>query len=390
MTEPATSVSSHQSSSIATRPRRGDSVRDRGRRRFLDACAGRPVDATPVWFMRQAGGRLPRYLALRERHSVIEIAKTPELCAEVTVGAVDALGVDAAVLFADIMLLVEAMGVSLELTQAGPMVAVPIRDDAGVARLREPAPASDLGFVLDAIDRSRRALGDHAALVGILGGPFTLAAYLVEGGPTRDQLTARAMLHARPDLWRALLERLTTASIAYARAQLAAGVDAIQLFDTWASSLTPREYVVHVKPFTDRILAAIDAPSIHHVARSSALLDAIATTPATVVGIDSRQDLGAARARLGRRPVQGNLDPALVLAGQRFAREGADEVLVANDGRPGHVFNLGEAAPRDADPAVLRDLAAHVHDRTDRRGPSIAGPTDGRDLAAGFTETDHA
>lgn len=344
-----------------------------GAERLLAACRSEPVDATPVWFMRQAGGRLPRYSALRERHSVIEIAKTPALCAEVTLAAVDDLGVDGAVLFADIMLLVEAMGVPLELAASGPIVERPIRTTADVAALRTVDPATDLGFVLDAIRLVRAGLsgppglGGRAAVVGILGGPFTLASYLIEGGPSRDQLAARTFMHARPDDWHALLGRLTDASVRYARAQIGAGAQLVQLFDTWASSLTRAEYESFVGPYSRRIVAALtpDVPVVHYVARSASLLPAIAATGATVVGLDSRQDLGEARARLGSAtPVQGNLDPALVMAGWRDAAAGADAVLAANGGRPGHIFNLGESAPRDADPRRLRDLAAHVHDRT--------------------------
>jgi uroporphyrinogen decarboxylase len=335
-----------------------------GAERLLAACRGEPVDTTPVWFMRQAGGRLPRYLALRERHDVIDIARTPELCAEVSLGAVDALGTDGAVLFADIMLLVEAMGVPLELTADGPVIERPVRDDATVAALRAVDPEADLGFVLEAIRLVRAGLasrGDPAAVIGIAGGPFTLAAYLIEGSPSRDQLRARALMHARPDTWHALLGRLADASVAYVRAQVRAGAQLVQVFDTWAASLTGDEYREFVAPHARRVLAAVDVPTIHHVTRSAPILDEVAAAGGTVVGIDSRQDLATARRRLGaRRPVQGNLDPALVLAGSSFAQRGAARLLASVD-PVGHVFNLGEAAPRDGDPAVLRDLVEFVH-----------------------------
>lgn len=334
-----------------------------GAERLLAACRGAPVDAMPVWYMRQAGGRLPGYLELRERHSVMDIARTPELCAEVTVGAVDALGVDGAVLYADIMLLAEAMGVPVELTPAGPVVERPIRTMRDVEALRSVDPATDLGFVLEAIGLVRARLAGRAAVIGIAGGPFTLAAYLVEGAPSRDQVVARSMIHAAPEVWAALVDRLGTASADYVAAQARAGADVVQVFDTWAASLTPAEYRTSVAPWTGRILTAAPVPTIHHVARSAPLLDEIARLPATVIGIDSRQDLALARRRLGAdRPVQGNLDPALVLAGFSHARRGAAELIAG--AAPGHIFNLGEAAPRDADPDVLRDLAAFVHDRS--------------------------
>ena len=336
-----------------------------GGERLLAACRGEPVDATPVWFMRQAGGRLPRYLALRESHSVLEIARTPALCAEVTLAAVDALGTDGAVLYADIMLLVEAMGVQVELTSTGPVLATPVRTRAAIDALRPVDAVTDLGFVLEAIRLVRRELDGRAAVVGILGGPFTLAAYLVEGAPSRDQLGLRALMHARPGDWAALAEALTIASIGYARAQVAAGAEVVQLFDTWAASLTASEYARYVGPYARRILAAIDVPSVHYVARSAPILDELAATRPTVVGLDSRQSLTDARRRLGRAvPVQGNLDPALVAAGWAHAARGTEDVLAANDGRRGHVFNLGEAPPRDVEPARLRDIVALVHDRT--------------------------
>lgn len=333
-----------------------------GAERFLAACAGRPTDTLPVWFMRQAGGRLPRYLALRERHSVMDIARTPELCAEVSAGAAQALGVDGAVLFADIMLLVEAMGVPVELRETGPVIDRPLRDRAAIDALRRPDPAADLGFVLDAIGRVRLAVGASAAVIGIAGGPFTLAAYLVEGAPSRDQLGARALMHADPDAWHALVERLADATIDYLRAQEAAGAQAVQLFDTWAASLTATEYRRFVAPATRRILASVAIPTIHSVARCAPLLTEIGACGATVVAIDSRQSLVAARARLGpARPVQGNLDPALVLAGGSHRFAGARDVVAAGGGT-GHIFGLGEAVPKGVEPTVLRDLAAFVHD----------------------------
>jgi uroporphyrinogen decarboxylase len=336
-----------------------------GAERLLAACRGEPVDATPVWFMRQAGGRLPRYLALRERHSVIEIAKTPALCAEVTAGAADALGVDGAVLFADVMLLVEAMGVEVELRSEGPVIARPTRSADDVARLREVDIESDLGFVLDAIRLTRAELAGRAAVIGIAGGPFTLAAYLIEGGPSRDQLRARAFMYAETAAWHALLGRLADATRAYVRAQGAAGADVVQLFDSWAGSLTAAEYEAFVAPHARRILADAPVPTIHYAARSIAILDALAAAGGTVIGIDSRQSLAPARRRLGNgRPVQGNLDAARVLAGWPYARAGVEEVLQDAGRRPGHIFNLGEAAPRDGDPEVLRDIAAFVHQQT--------------------------
>jgi uroporphyrinogen decarboxylase len=336
-----------------------------GAERLIAACRGEPVDTTPVWFMRQAGGSLPGYLALRERYSVLEIAKSPELCAEVTVLAADTLGTDGAVMFADVMLPVEAMGVALSLAPTGPVIEHPIRTEDDVAGLRQIDPATDLGFLLEAIGRVRRAVGERAAVIGLAGGPFTIAAYLIEGGPSRDQLAAKRLMFGAPALWAALLDRITDATVAYVEAQVRAGAQVIQLFDSWAGSLGPDDYDRSVAPWTARILTAVRAagvPVIHFAASGSALLERLAAG-ADVVGVDSGQSLATARERLPGTAVQGNLDPARLAAGWDAVTQGADAVLAANAGRPGHIFNTGHAVPRDTSPELLRDLVAFVHDR---------------------------
>lgn len=342
-----------------------------GAERFLAACRAAPVDATPVWFMRQAGGSLPAYLALRERLAVIEIARHPEHCAEVSAGAATALGTDGAIMFADIMLLAEAMGVELELTAEGPRIDRPIRSLADVERLREVDPTADLGFILEAIGRTRSALGSTAAVIGLAGGPFTMAAYLIEGGPSRDHRVAKTMLFGAPDVWAALLDRIANATIGYVRAQVAAGAQAIQVFDSWAGSLGPADYDRAVRPWTARILRAIGeagVPSIHFAAAGAALLERLADG-ADVVGVDSGQSLGVVRDRLGPgRAVQGNLDPARLLAGWAAIETGVVEVLREAGGAPGHVFNTGHAIARETEPAVLRAVVDLVHERTARSG----------------------
>ncbi len=337
-----------------------------GAERLLAACRGEPVDATPTWFMRQSGGSLPAYLAMRERHSVMDIARTPALCAEITVGAAEVLGTDGAVLFADVMLPVEAMGVALSLTAEGPVVEHPLRSAADVAGLREVDVATDLGFVLEAIRLARQALGERAGLIGLAGGPFTIAAYLIEGGPSRDQLLARRLMHGAPKVWAALLDRITATTVDYVAAQVAAGAQVIQLFDSWAGSLAPADYERCVAPWSRRILEGVrsaGAPVIHFAAAGANLLQHLAAG-ADVVGVDSAQPLDAARRRLGATAVQGNLDPARLAAGWPVVADGVAAVLTANDGRPGHIFNTGHAVPRDTEPARLRDIVSLVHDRT--------------------------
>lgn len=343
-----------------------------GAERLLAACRREPVDATPVWFMRQAGGSLPRYQELRDRHSVMEIARTPELCAEVTCVAAETLGVDGAVLFADVMLPVEAMGVELELTAAGPAIAAPVRTAADVDRLRSVDVAADLGFLMEAIRLARARLGTRAAVIGICGAPFTLAAYLIEGGPSRDQLVARSFMHREPTAWHRLMEKLTDVAVDYIAAQAAAGAQIIQVFDSWAGSLSVADYRTFVWPHSHRVLAAtpVGTPLVHFATGSAHILGELASAGGDVIGVDWRVPLGDAWAAVehavGPRSIQGNLDPAVLLSGWRETEKAARAVLQQVAGRPGHIFNLGHAAPRDADPALLRDLAAFVHEATSR------------------------
>jgi uroporphyrinogen decarboxylase len=337
-----------------------------GRERFLAACRGEPVDATPVWFMRQAGGSLPRYLQLRERLSVIEIARTPELCAEVSATAATTLGTDGAIMFADVMLPFEAMGVRLRLEATGPVVERPVRAAADVERLRTIDAASDLGFIPEAIGLVRAALGEDAAVIGLAGGPFTIAAYLIEGGPSRDHLTARRLMVSDPPLWSALLDRITEATVDYVTAQVRAGADAIQLFDSWAGSLSPDDYDRFVAPWSRRMLDAVTAagaPAIHFAASGAALLERLAAG-ASVVGVDGAQSLAVARERLGGRPVQGNLDPARLAAPWSVVSDAVDAVLAAAGRDSGHIFNTGHAVPRDTSPDRLRAVVDAVHERT--------------------------
>lgn len=339
-----------------------------GAERLLAACRRGPVDATPVWFMRQAGGSLPRYLAIRERHSVEEIARTPELSAEVSLMPVDEYGVDGAIMYADIMLPLAPMGVGFTLTTMGPAIASPIRSGADVDRLRPLDAEMDLSFVLDAIRLVRHDLDGRAAVIGIVGAPFTLACYLIEGGPSRDQVVAKAFMYREPEAWSRLMRLLTSALADFARAQVRAGIDVLQVFDSWAGALGPGDYFDRVAFHTSQVLAAAEAvPTIHFVAGSAGILEQVADAGGDVIGIDGGQSLAEAWGRLGRQhAVQGNLDPARLLAGWPAVEAGARAVLAQAGARPGHIFNLGHAAPRETDPGVLRDLVSYVHASTSR------------------------
>ena len=335
-----------------------------GEARFLAALAHQQPDATPVWFMRQAGRCLPDYRALRKRHDILTLAKTPELCAEVTRMPVDAFGVDAAVLFADIMLPLEPMGVSLEIQpEVGPIIHNPIRSRADVDALRVIDAAGELAFVMDAIRLVRADLDGRQAVIGFAGSPFTLACYLVEGRPSRDYAIAKAFMFREPHAWDALLEKLSTVVIDYLNAQVDAGVHVVQLFDSWVGGLSPADYVTYVQPHVARILASVRrVPTIHFGTGTAALLEAMSAAGGDVIGVDHRQSLDRAWERIGHdRGIQGNLDATRLLAGWEATEIGARDVLRRAANRPGHIFNLGHGVLPDTDPDLLRRLVELVH-----------------------------
>jgi uroporphyrinogen decarboxylase len=330
---------------------------------LVRACRRESVERTPVWFMRQAGRSLPEYRALRERHGFFELAETPELCAEVTLQPVRRHDVDAAVLFADIMTPVLAMGIDVELVEGvGPMVANPIRTAADIDRLR---PGEPPGATLDAVRLIRAELPADLALVGFCGGPFTVACYLVEGQASRDFLTAKELMHREPTVWHGLLGTLADAFAMYVEAQVEAGADAIQLFDSWAGILGPRDYEQFAAPYSRRVLAAVAAPTIHFGTGTAGLLSHMRDAGGDVIGLDWRVELDRAWASVGLdRGVQGNLDPAVLLAPWPRVEEAARDVLRRADGRRGHIFNLGHGVLPQTDPDVLTRLAAFVHEAT--------------------------
>jgi uroporphyrinogen decarboxylase len=324
-----------------------------------------PVERTPVWFMRQAGRSLPEYRAVRERHAFFEVAGTPELCAEVTLQPVRRHDVDAAVLFADIMTPVLGMGVDVELVEGvGPVIAEPVRTLADVERLRAPDTEEAFGPVLDAIRLVRAELHPEKALVGFCGGPFTVAAYLVEGRPSREFTRARALMAAQPDVFAALLDRLARVSASYVAAQANAGADAIQIFDSWIGTVSADAYRMHVARHSAHVLTAVDVPTIHFGTGTAHLLEALAEAGGDAIGLDWRTPLDAGWARVPERAVQGNLDPVTLLAPWEVVEREALDVLARAAGRPGHVFNLGHGVLPRTDPDTLTRLAAFVGERT--------------------------
>ncbi len=343
-----------------------------GRARILAALRRQPVDRTPVWFMRQAGRVLSGYRALREQHDILAITRTPELCARVTVMPVEELGVDAAVLYADIMLPLIGMGVPFSIDPGvGPIIHAPVRSGSEVSRLRVVDAAEDATPELfDAIRLVRSALGDETALIGFAGAPFTVASYLIEGRPSRDQARAKALMHSDPDLWDRLLDTLATVTIRYLHAQAEAGVDALQLFDSWVGSLSLHDYTAKVLPHVRRILAETRdtrRPLVLFGTGCAHLLESMATAGADAISVDWRLPLDEAWRRIGPNlAIQGNLDPTVPLAPWPVVERHTRRVLGEAGGRDGHIFNLGHGVLPDTDAATLRRLTELVHEETAR------------------------
>ena len=349
-----------------------------GRDRLLAAARGQAVDTTPVWYMRQAGRCLPEYRALRADHPFMEVAHTPELAVEATLMPVKRFGVDGAVLFADIMLPLEGMGVPFRIEpKVGPVIDAPIRTRADVERIVVADANDATGYVMDALRLLQRELGGRAAALGFSGAPFTLACYLVEGHGSREYPRAKALMYGDPATWHLLMAKLTEVVTRYLVAQIAAGADAVQLFDSWLGLLGTEAYGEFVQPYTAQIFAALRglAPTIHFSTGTVHLLDRIAATGPDLVSVDWRLPLDEAWARLvPGQGLQGNLDPTLLLGGWEVTRRAGDEILRRAAGRPGHIFNLGHGILPETDPGVLTELTAHVHgaaSRSPRRSDAV-------------------
>lgn len=349
--------------------------------RFLRACRREPVDTTPVWFMRQAGRYMSDYRALRERYSLLEICRQPELSVAVTMQPVDAIEVDAAILFSDLLLPFTPMGLDFDFVKGeGPAVDNPIRSPADVDRLRRFDPRQALGHVLETIRLLRRELDGRVPLIGFGGAPFTMAAYAVEGGPSTSYARTKAFMYSEPAAWHRLCERFAENMADYLLAQVEAGAQAIQVFDSWAGALGRADYrefaLPHTKHIFDR-LAASGVPTIHFGVGTTAILRDMADAGGTVIGLDWRQPLDEAWAVIGfDRGVQGNLDPTLLLGPSDRLRAGADDVLKRAGGRPGHIFNLGHGVLPNTRIERVQELARHVHrsSRAERAATGQAAP----------------
>jgi len=323
------------------------------------------VERTPVWFMRQAGRSLPEYRAIREKHAFFEVANTPELCAEVTLQPVRRHDVDAAVMFADIMTPVLGMGIDVRLVEGiGPVIDQPVRSLADVDRLRIPDPEDAFAPVLEAVGLVRAALRADQAVVGFCGGPFTVAGYLVEGKPSREFALTKSLMLGQPEVWHALLEKLAETFAGYVAAKVRAGADVIQLFDSWVGALSPTHYREYVAPHSARVLAAVEVPTIHFGTGTATLLEEMAAAGGDVIGLDWRIPLDAGWDRVPDRAVQGNLDPAVLLAPWPVVETEALAILSRAGGRPGHIFNLGHGVFPSVEPDTLTRLAALVREHS--------------------------
>ncbi len=337
---------------------------------FLRACRGLPTERVPVWFMRQAGRSLPEYRAIRGEGSMLDTIARPEVATEITLQPVRRYGVDAAILYSDIVVPTHAIGFGVDIVPGvGPVVEQPFREARDLDRLRPLDPETDTPYVLDTVRNLVAEL--DVPLIAFAGAPFTMASYLVEGGPSRTHALTKRLMHSDPGLWAALLDRLAELAIASIGSQLDAGASAFQLFDSWAGALAPDEYRKFVLPASQRIFAELrdreageaGAPGIHFGVGTGELLELLAKAGADVVGVDWRVHLDDARERLGPDvAVQGNLDPAAVLAPWPVVAERATDVLNRNGGQPGHVFNLGHGVLPETDPEVLEQLVELVHE----------------------------
>ena len=333
---------------------------------FLAACRGRPAARRPVWFMRQAGRSLPEYRALRGEGSILEALRHPELAAELTLQPVRRYGVDAAILFSDIVVPVAAVGFGVDVQPGvGPVIERPFRAPADLDRFRPLEPDTDMPWVQETIEILVKELS--VPLIGFAGAPFTIASYLVEGGPSRDYARTKALMHGDPALWDALLDRLADLAVTSLQAQIHAGAAAIQLFDSWAGTLAPADYERFVLPATTKVLTALgpgDVPRILFGVGTGELLTLMGSAGADVVGVDWRVPLDQARRRIGPgRAVQGNLDPAICLAPWPVVADAARQVLASAGPAPGHIFNLGHGVLPTTEPDILCRLVELVHDQ---------------------------
>src|SRR5512133_145092 len=335
--------------------------------RFIRACRGEPVDTTPVWFMRQAGRYMPEYRALRAKYRMLELCKTPELAVQVTLQPVRSHAVDAAILFADLLLPLEPMGVPFDfLAGEGPVIEHPVRTAQDIDALRVVEPEDGLGYVLETLRVLRRELEQKKPVIGFAGGPFTLASYLIEGGKSSHYVLTKRLMFEEPELWHRLLGKLAEVVRRFLRAQLQAGAHAVQLFDSWVGALSPEDFTTYVEPHLAHILKDLEStgmPVIHFGTGTQSLLELQQRAGGTVIGIDWHTPLDEAARRLGPNAVlQGNLDPVALFAPRAVLDQKISDVLTKGKLAKGHIFNLGHGILPETNPDVVSFVADRVHE----------------------------
>ncbi len=338
--------------------------------RFLKACRREPVDCTPVWFMRQAGRYMQEYQAVRAKHSILEVCKTPELAAQVTLQPIDRFPLDAAIIFADILLPLEPMGLSLTFTEGeGPVIRNPIRDRAAVERLKI-IDGDELRYVEEAIRQARKALTGKVPLIGFAGAPFTLASYAIEGGGSKNFITTKQFMYREPEAWHKLMDKLARVVTGYLRRQIRAGAQAVQLFDSWVGCLSAGDYAEYVLPHVQLIFEGLkreSVPAIHFGTGTAGLLTLMKEAGGTVIGVDWRVHLDEAWAAVGHDvAVQGNLDPVVLFAPLHEIERRVEDILRRADGRPGHIFNLGHGILPNTPVENVAATAEFVHKLSQR------------------------
>ena len=337
--------------------------------RFVKACKSQPVDRTPVWFMRQAGRYMPEYRAVRKQYSLIEICKRPEVAADVTITAAEALNVDAAIIFADLLLPLEVMGLPFHFSPGeGPVIEKPVRDQADISRLRTDR-AADLGYVADAVRLVCKHFESRLPVIGFCGAPFTLASYMIEGGSSRNYVNTKKMMYSSTAAWEQLMGKLVSVVSEYAAEQVRAGADVIQIFDSWVGCLSVDDYRRYVLPRTTELVKTLrksGVPIIYFGTDSATLLPSMKQTGAEVIGLDWRIPLDEGWNAVGSGAVQGNLDPVLLFADWKEIKPRAEEILRRSAGRPGHIFNLGHGILPETPVENVKALAKFVQEYAPR------------------------
>lgn len=335
---------------------------------FLDACLGRQTPYTPVWYMRQAGRYLPEYKKLKGEKNILDIVRTPELAAQISLQPVDILNVDAAILYADIMIPLMGIGVDLEIVESvGPVIKHPLTSIADVKKLRELRPEGDIPYLLHTIKILRNELRNKVPLIGFSAAPFTLASYLIEGKPSRDFLKTKSFMYSDTKAWKLLMEKLTRLIITYLKAQMVAGIQTVQLFDSWIGFISPADYEAFVLPYSKQIFEALskeNIPLIHFGTNTSGMLSSFASVACNVVGVDWRVSIDTAWKQIGfQKGIQGNLDPAILLADFPFIKKKVDQIFASLPKREGYIFNLGHGVLQTTPVTNILKLTEYIHSK---------------------------